>query len=110
VSSSENAAGGLVVTAEGSVRGADFAGHVNAGLIRGGPVNILSGVHGTEAGIMSADAAILREDIAMFGQIEGVAIHDALSLSHSEISGMLNGPGTTIGAFCNSGACLAPFR
>ena len=110
VSSSANPAGGLVVTAEGPVQGMDFAGHVNGGLIRGGPVNILSGVHGTEAGVMSADAAILQEDISMFGGIDGVTVHNTATLSASEISAMLRGPGTTIGAFCNSGICLAPFR
>jgi RHS repeat-associated protein len=110
VSSTGNTAGGVVVTAEGSVQGVDFAGHVNAGLMRGGPVNILSGVHGSEAGIMTADAAIFAEDVAMFGRMEGVTIHDTASLSAAEVGGMLNGPGTTIGAFCNSGACLAPFR
>jgi hypothetical protein len=109
VSSTGNTAGGVVVTAEGSVQGVDFAGHVNAGLMRGGPVNILSGVHGSEAGIMTADAAIFAEDVAMFGRMEGVTIHDTASLSAAEVGGMLNGPGTTIGAFCNSGACLAPF-
>lgn len=69
----------------------------------------MSGVHGNVAGVMTADAAILVEDVAAFGGIEGVTVHNLAELSPSAISGMLNGPGTTIGAFCNSGACLAPF-
>ena len=110
VSSSENAVGGTVVTADGLVQGGDFAGHVNAGMMRGGPVNILSGVHGSESGAMRPDPAILAEDVAMYGNLEGVTVHDTAALAESEVSGMVNGPGTTIGAFCNSGVCLAPFR
>lgn len=108
VSSVENPAGGLIVTAQGRVRGGDFAGHVNTGLMRGGPVDILTGVHGSEAGVMRPDAALLAEDLATWGGTEGVNIHDIALLSVSEISAMLEGPGTTIGAFCNSGACLRP--
>ena len=59
--------------------------------------------------MMTADAAILAEDVAAFGGIEGVTVHNLAELSASAISGMLKGPGTTIGAFCNSGACLAAF-
>jgi RHS repeat-associated protein len=110
VSGAENTAGGYVVTAQGSVRGADFAGAVNSGLMRGEPVNILSGVHGTPGGVMTPDPTLLQEDIQMFGDMEGVTIHDTSALSPSQLTEMLNGSGTTIGAFCNSEVCLAPYR
>lgn len=77
--------------------------------MKGGPVNVLSGVHGTEAGIMTTDAAILAEDIALYQGVEGVTVHNIAELAPSAISEMLNGAGTTIGAFCNSGVCLSPF-
>ena len=35
---------------------------------------------------------------------------DITTLAELAIAGLLRGPGTTIGAFCNSGACLAPLR
>ena len=72
-------------------------------------MNILSGVHGTAAGVMTADAGILAEDVAAYRGIEGVTVHNLVELLPTSISELLNGPGTTIGAFCNSGACLAPF-
>ena len=39
-----------------------------------------------------------------------VEIHDVTKLTDEQLSEMLNGPDTTIGAFCHSGICLAPHR
>jgi hypothetical protein len=36
----------------------------------------------------------------------GVTVHDMTTFTPAQVNGMVNGPGTTIGAFCNSGACL----
>jgi len=110
ISSSENAAGGTVVTADGAVEGIDFAGQVNAGLMRDGSVTILSGVHGDAAGGIEPALQFLAEDMSLFGHIDGVTVHNFNLLTEGEIRAMLNGPGTTIGAFCHSGVCLAPFR
>lgn len=110
ITSSTNAAGGTVVTASGRVVGSDFGGAVNSGLMRGGPVNILSGVHGEVSGVMKAERAFFEADKKMFGHLEGVNVLDINRMTSGEIGALLRGPGTTIGAFCESGVCLAPFR
>ena len=110
ITSEANAAGGTVVTAAGRVLGSDFKGAVNSGLMRDGTVNILSGAHGDVSGAMSAERSFFNADRAMFGHLEGVHIFDITRMTPSQIGDMLRGPGTTIGAFCDSGACLAPFR
>jgi RHS repeat-associated protein len=110
ISSTTNSAGGTVVTATGRVVGSDFAGAVNSGMLRGGPVNILSGVHGEASGLMRAERAFFEADWAAFGNLDGVNVLDVTRMAPGEISGLLKGPGTTIGAFCDSAACLAPFQ
>ncbi len=110
ITSTTNSAGGTVVTATGRVVGSDFAGAVNGGMLRGGPVNILSGAHGEISGVMRAERAFFNADRAAFGHLPGVNVLDVTRMAPGEISGLLRGPGTTIGAFCDSGACLAPFR
>jgi len=110
VSTSSNPAGGLVVTTQGQVAGSDFTAEVNAGVMQGMPVNILSGVHGTASGAITPAPQFVADDIAMFGHLPGVTIHDTLSLTGAQINGMLSGPGMTIGAFCHSEVCLAPFK
>jgi RHS repeat-associated protein len=71
ISSTTNSAGGTVVTATGRVVGSDFAGAVNSGMLRGGPVNILSGAHGEASGLMRAERAFFEADRAAFGGLEG---------------------------------------
>jgi RHS repeat-associated protein len=44
--------------------------------------------------------------IGGIGDIPGVNIYNIPSMTSGEIGSVLNGPGTTIGAFCYSGACL----
>ena len=88
----------------------DFASHVNAGLMKGGSVDILSGVHGTLDAKLVADPIILAEDVAMFGGIEGVNIHNAINMTPEQFTELLRGPGTTIGAFCHSGVCLKQYK
>jgi hypothetical protein len=108
-SSTTNAAGGEVFTSTGDIVQSDFEGIVNSGLYKG-DVNILTGVHGLPSGTMIPEAGFLSEDVGAFGQIPGVNIYNIPSMTPGEISSVLNSPGTTIGAFCNSGACLAPFQ
>jgi RHS repeat-associated protein len=108
-SSSVNAAGGQVWTATGRIAQNDFAPYVNSGLYRG-EVNIISGVHGTRSGATIADASLFRADVARFGNIPGVRVHNFPEMPSTQLTNLLRGPGTTIGGFCDSGACLAPFK
>jgi hypothetical protein len=55
---------------------------------------------------MVSEASFLAEDMKAFGDIPGVTVSDVTKMTPAEISGALESPGTTIGAFCNSGACL----
>jgi three-Cys-motif partner protein len=47
---------------------------------------------------------------AALGDLPGVTIHDVASMSPEAISGVLQRPGTIIGGFCDSTACLGAFR
>jgi RHS repeat-associated protein len=102
----ENAAGGRVVTSVGEISHSDVATQVNSALYAGGEVRVLSGAHGYPDGTMVSEASFLAEDMKAFGDIPGVTVSDVTKMTPAEISGALESPGTTIGAFCNSGACL----
>jgi hypothetical protein len=108
-SSTTNAVGGEVWTSVGQISQNDFATYVNSGLYKG-PVNIISGVHGTPSGATIPALDLFKADVARFGAIPGVAVHDFTAMSPAQLTDLLRGPGTTIGAFCDSGACLAPFK
>jgi hypothetical protein len=103
-----NAAGGRVFTSTGAIAQNDFAGIVNAGVIRGEDVAILTGAHGLGDGSLTADSSLYTADVARFGDLPGVYVHDIMSMSPAEIRAVLQGSGTIIGGFCHSGACLAP--
>jgi hypothetical protein len=109
MTSETNAAGGTLVTAAGKISQSDVAGAVNSAMYSGGDINILSGVHGLADGTMVPEASFFQADQAAFGNLPGVTVHDISSMSDSAISDIANGPGTTIGAFCDSGACLASY-
>jgi hypothetical protein len=79
-------------------------------MLRGGPVNILSGAHGEASGLITAERGFFEADRSAFGGLEGVNVFDITRMAPGEIIGLLSGHGTMIGAFCDSGACLAPFR
>ena len=63
---------------------------------------------------MNGTTVINREfyeaDLEKFGVMPGVNVYNLPDMTVQQLSEVLNGPGTTIGAFCNSGVCLAPFR
>ena len=82
---------------------------VNSGMYRGN-VNIISGVHGTLEGTTFVDASLFEADVKAFADFPGVNVHNFPEMTPAQISELLNGPGTTIGDFCSSGVCLAPFR
>jgi RHS repeat-associated protein len=106
-SGSENAAGGTVYTSDGLISQNDFAGLVNSGMYSGnGEVNIISGVHGALDGSTTIDQSLFDADVVRFGNLPGVNVYNFPEMSPGEISGLLNGPGTTIGGFCFSCAVL----
>jgi hypothetical protein len=108
LSSETNASGGTVWTAVGNIDQNDVAGAVNSGMYSG-DVDIVSGVHGYADGTTKVDLSLYEADVARFGNLPGVTVHNLPEMSPVEINNLLNGPGTTIGAFCNSGVCLAPY-
>lgn len=105
-SSTTNKAGGTVVTSGGTITQAEVGTEVTTALYRGGDVRVLSGVHGLPDGTMIPEASFYADDVAKFGDIPGVTVHDVSTMSAEAITGAVESPGTTIGAFCNSGACL----
>lgn len=105
-----NAAGGRLFTSTGAINQNDFAGIVNSGVMRGDDVHILTGAHGLPDGSIIADAGLLADDVARFGSLPGVRIHDLPSITPAQIRAVLSRPGTIIGGFFDSGACLAPYR
>jgi uncharacterized protein RhaS with RHS repeats len=108
-SSQTNAAGGVVVTSTGSINQNDVAPYVNSGMYTGS-VNIITGVHGQSNGTTTPDISLYNADVVRFGSLPGVTIYNYPTMTGDEINSLLNGSGTTIGAFCNSGACLSPFQ
>lgn len=92
-----------------SVRRRRFATYVNSGLYKG-DVNIISGVHGMPSDVTISAPDLFKADVARFGGIPGVRVYDFNALSPAQRTDLLRGPGTTIGGFCDSGACLAPYR
>lgn len=105
-SSTTNSAGGTVWTSEGTIYQSDFSGIVNDSLYDGQDVNILSGVHGFPDGTTLPDPALYQEDLETFGDVPGVNVYNVPEMSPGEVNNVLNGPGTIIGGFCNSGVCL----
>lgn len=107
--SSTNAAGGELWTSAGDISQNDFASLVNGGLYKG-DVNIISGVHGLADGSTIADRSLFEADLARFGNVPGVNVFNFPELTPAQLNSLLRGEGTTIGGFCNSGACLAPYK
>ena len=66
-----------------------------------GKIDILSGVHGDEAGNVYKDETLYYYDITHF-QNGDVAIHNFTTLSAEEISGIINSGNTVICAWCFS--------
>lgn len=64
---------------------------------------------GAADGSLIADASMYADDRRAFGDLPGVHVYNVTSITPGEIGAVLNGPGTIIGGFCNSGACLAPY-
>jgi hypothetical protein len=102
-----NPAGGKVWTADGKIDIEDISKIVNeAGT---GDINILSGAHGSAAGALEAAPQFFADDVAEFGNMPNVKVFDIMKMQPAEVEQLVNGPGTTIGGICNSGACLAKY-
>ena len=84
---------------------------MQSGVMRGEQVNILSGVHGEISGVMRADLSLFHADVLKFAQYPGVNVYNMTELITNplQLRTILNSSGTTIGGFCHSTACLAPF-
>jgi hypothetical protein len=109
-SSKTNAAGGEVWTSVGRVNQYDVRDVVNE-TYRGGNINILTGVHGSATGATAVEDGFLSADeLEFYNGTPGIRIYNMPSMLDSDITRLLRGPDTTIGAFCNSEACLARFR
>ncbi len=104
-----NSAGGRIFTSTGPISQNDFAGIVQSGVARGDDVHIFTGAHGLPNGSLVTDATLLADDVRAFGRLPGVQVHDLPSMSAAQVREILESPGTIIGGFCDSGACLAPF-
>ncbi|WP_166646941.1 RHS repeat-associated core domain-containing protein [Prosthecobacter fusiformis] len=109
-SSTTNEAGGEIWTSVGRISQNDVAPLVNGGLYKGGgQVDILSGAHGLPSGGFTVDGSMFMDDIARFGNIPGVSVHNFPQLAPQQINNLLKSPNTTIGGFCDSEAVLSPF-
>ena len=107
-----NEAGGTVWTSEGLVAAEDFDGYVLSALEygeEGTPVNVITGAHGEATGAMNADLGMFQFDQSRWGQLGANVLNVADPAHAAAITGALRGPGTTVGAFCNSGVCLKAF-
>ncbi|MFD6663684.1 hypothetical protein ACFWDK_15125 [Micromonospora chalcea] len=104
-----NSAGGRLFVSSGTINQNDFAGIVNSALMRGDDVHIITGVHGLPDGSLISDAGMYADDVKRFGSIPGVSVHNLPAMSSGEVKQVLEGPGTIIGGFCNSGVCLTSF-
>jgi hypothetical protein len=78
----------------------------------GDDVNLIIGAHGAADGTWVASPKTYNIDARQCVNTPGVNVINFPSSAWNpgELNGILNGPGTTIGGFCDSGACLAPFK
>jgi RHS repeat-associated protein len=105
-------AGGKLITSAGTITQDTVTPIVTDAVSAGSDVSILSGVHGAPDGSMVTSVAMIQSDAAAFGGLPGVTVYDMNELleNPSALNAIINGPTTIIGAFCNSGVCLAPYR
>jgi hypothetical protein len=103
---STNAAGGRLFTSAGNIEQFDIDSIVQLALMRGDDVHVITGVHGLPGGTTIPHPAFYADDIAQYGCLDGVFIHDLPAMTLPGLKAILDGPGTIIGAFCNSGECL----
>ena len=103
---SSNAAGGRIFTSTGAIDQDDLTPIVQSAVMRDDEVHILSGVHGFADGTTEGHRAFFDEDVVAFGDLPGVSVYDIDSMSPAEVGAVMEKPGTIIGGFCESRACL----
>jgi hypothetical protein len=59
---------------------------------------------------LTPDITLFNADVQKFGGLPGVTVQDVTKMTPGQIKQTITGPGTTIGAFCNSAACLGQFK
>jgi RHS repeat-associated protein len=102
--------GGTLVLSTGTITQSEVSTVVSGAMYQGGPINILTGAHGSPAGGLTPDITLFNADVQKFGGLPGVAVQDVTKMTPGQIKQTITGPGTTIGAFCNSAACLGQFK
>jgi RHS repeat-associated protein len=108
-SSTTNAAGGTVWTSVGTIEQSDFAPLVNDALLQGDPVNIISGMHFDPVQGLTDEPGFFVDDVNAFGNTSGsVSVYYYPNMTEGQVTSLLNGPGTTICATCNSGILFGP--
>ncbi|MEM9204491.1 MAG: hypothetical protein AAGC53_22855 [Actinomycetota bacterium] len=105
-----NSAGGRVFTSTGPISRADFRGIVQGGMMRGDDVHIVTGAHGLPDGSIIPDAEMFADDVAAFGRMPDVYVHDLPAMSPAQVHTVMESPGVVVGGFCNSGVCLEALR
>jgi RHS repeat-associated protein len=107
MSSETNAAGGTVYTSTGKITGDVVRGAVSHALYEGATeINVLSGVDGAPNGTTEPNARFLRDDNQAFADVPQVNVYDFSQMTESQVKDLVNSTATTIGGFCDSGACL----
>jgi RHS repeat-associated protein len=104
-----NSEGGTVWTSVGSINRLNFASIVTDAAADGGDINILTGVHGSPTGELTPYPSFYINDWMKFGGNPNVNVQNILGMTEEEIGNVVNGPGTTIGAFSNSEVYLSRF-
>lgn len=105
--SETNTAGGTVWSSTGNVGQGDVGNIVNSTMIADpdSEINIITGAHGLPNGDTIADPSMYQDDLDYFGSMPNVNVYNFNEMTSAEVNAIANGPGTTIFAFCNSGAC-----
>lgn len=72
-------------------------------------VNLLTGVHGHPNGMLEEELGFLDSDLARWGGNPNINIQYIKGLTPDLVRGLLNSSDVTVGGFCNSAVCLAPY-
>lgn len=98
------------MTSNGNIVQSQVSSEVQRALYQNKNVDVLSGVHGFPNGTMQKELQFFADDVAKFGDLPGVTVHNINNMTKSQIQNVMKKDSTVIGAFCNSGACLKPLE
>jgi hypothetical protein len=102
-------AGGELWTSEGLINQHDFSKIIDEASRAGDQVHLLTGAHGYENGTTEYVSRFYEQDEAAFGLRKGVNVYNLDGMPKEQIIELINGPGTIVAGYCNSGVCLAPY-